>query len=66
MIHENWFKTHKIISGGSRISRRGVYTHYRGVDLQCRRFLVKMYAKMKELGPMGVACARHAPPPIHQ
>ena len=24
-----------------------------GVDLQCRHFLVKMYAKMKEFGPVG-------------
>ena len=23
-----------------------------GVDLQCRHFLVKMYVKMKELGPI--------------
>ena len=34
-----------------------------GVDLRCGHFSVKMYGKTKELGPMGVACARHAPPP---
>ena len=31
-----------------------------GANLQHRCFLVKMYAKMKELGPVG-ACARHVP-----
>ena len=25
-------------------------------------FLAKMYAKMEELGPVGGACTRHAPP----
>ena len=34
--------------GGSRIPRRGG-----GVDLRHGRFLAKMYAKMKELGPVG-------------
>ena len=37
-----------VISGGSR--KRG-------------HFSVKMYAKTKELGPIGGACAGHAPPP---
>ena len=33
-----------------------------GRGLQCRCSSVKMYAKMKELGPIaGGACARHAP-----
>ena len=34
-----------------------------GMDLRREHFLVKMYAKTKELGPMGGggACARHAP-----
>ena len=37
-----------------------------GMDLQCGHFLAKMYAKMKELGPIG----GHAPstpldPPMH-
>ena len=33
-----------------------------GVDLQRRCFSVKMYAKMKELGPVGGGvCAGHAP-----
>ena len=35
----------------------------RGVDLQCGNFLVKMYAKMTELGSIEGACAQHAPPP---
>ena len=47
-------------SGGSRISRRG------GVDLRRGHFSVKMYVKMKELGPIGGACAGHAPPQIRQ
>ena len=36
-----------------------------GVDLRHGHFLVKMYVKTKELGPMG-ACAEHAPldPPM--
>ena len=33
-----------------------------GVDLQHGHFLVKMYAKTKELGPIGGACDGHAPP----
>ena len=35
-----------------------------GVDLRRGHILVKMYAKMKELGPMGggAACTGHAPP----
>ena len=41
----------------TRISRRGGG----GVDLWHGCFLVKMYAKTKELGPVGGACARHAP-----
>ena len=32
------------------------------MDLRCGCFSPKMYAKMKELGPVGRACARHAPP----
>ena len=44
-------------SGGSRISRRG------GMDLRCGHFSLKMYAKMKELGPVGGSCAPGTPPP---
>ena len=44
----------------------GACTHWGGVDLRCGHFLVKMYAKMKELGPIGGACAGHAPPQICQ
>ena len=33
-----------------------------GMDLRCGHFLVKMYAKTKELGPIRGACAGHAPP----
>ena len=50
-----------IVSGGSRISRRG------GVDLQRGCFSAKMHAKMKELCPIGGGvCAWHAPldPPM--
>ena len=33
-----------------------------GVDLRCRHFLVKMYAKTKELGPIGGGvCLAHPP-----
>ena len=37
-----------------------------GVDLQCGCFLVKMYVKTKELGPIGGACTWHTPldPPM--
>ena len=34
-----------------------------GMDLRRGCFLAKMYAKMKEFGTVGGACARHAPPP---
>ena len=56
-----------VTSGGSRISHRGGRGPVRGgVDLRSRHFLAKMYAKMKELGPVGGACAGHAPqdPPM--
>ena len=46
-----------ITSGRSRISHRGVHTLEGVRNLQHGCFLVKMYAKMKELGPMG----GHAP-----
>ena len=49
--------SHSTCSGGSRISRRG------GVDLRRGHFLVKMYAKMKELGPIG-GRALGMPPPL--
>ena len=42
-----------VLSGGSRISHGGVWTHWGGVDLRHRHFSVKMDAKMKELGPIG-------------
>ena len=32
-----------------------------GFGLQCGHFSVKMYAKMKELGPVGGACAGTPP-----
>ena len=37
-----------------------------GVDLRRGHFSVKMYVKMKELGPIGGACAGHTPldPPM--
>ena len=33
----------------------------RGVDPQCGCFSAKMYAKTKELGPVGRVCTWHAP-----
>ena len=48
---------------GSRISRRGgVHSLVGGMELRRGHVLVKMYAKTKELGPIGGACAGHAPP----
>ena len=52
---------------GSRIFRRGGRGPILGgFGLQRRHFSVKMYAKTKELGPVGGACAWHAPldPPM--
>ena len=46
-------------SGRSRISLGGGGGG--GADVQCRRFLVKTYAKTKELGPVG-GRAPGAPP----
>ena len=54
-------------SGGSRISHRGgMHLLGGGMDLRCRHFLVKMYAKMKELGPIGggVRPVRPLDPPM--
>ena len=44
-------------SGGSRISDRGC------VDLRCGHFSMKMYAKTKELGPIGGHVPGMLPPP---
>ena len=41
----------------------GVHPLAGGVDLQHRRFSVKMYAKMKELGPIGEVMHPARPPP---
>ena len=55
--------SHKHYSGGSRISRRGgMHPLGGGVDLRRRRFSVKMYAKMKELGPIGGGVRPARPP----
>ena len=35
----------------------GVDPGFGGADLQRRRFLMKIYAKMKELGPVRGACS---------
>ena len=53
------------ISGRSRISHRGVVHPLGGGGMDLRRghFLVKMYAKMKELGPMGGVHPAHPPDP---
>ena len=40
----------------------GACTRWGGVDLRRGHFSVKMYAKMKELGPKGGACSGHASP----
>ena len=43
----------------------GAWTHFGGgggFGLQHGHFSVKMYAKMKELGPIGGACAGTRPP----
>ena len=55
-----------LFSGGSRISRRGRAPVRGGVDLRCGCFLVKMYAKTKEFGPIwgGVHPARPLDPPM--
>ena len=51
--HDNNAKS-SMNSGRSRISRRGACGPVRGeVDPQCGHFSAKMYAKMKELGPVG-------------
>ena len=47
----------------------GACTHWGGMDLRHRHFLVKMYAKMKELGPIGggmhLACPLDLPMPFY-
>ena len=55
-----------VLSGGSRISRWGGRRAVGGANLRCRRFLVKTYAKTKELDPVGVGRAPAAPPRIRQ
>ena len=60
-----YIQTHQLIyiSGGSRISRRGggACTCWEGMDLRRGHFLVKMYAKTKELGPIGRGVRRARP-----
>ena len=57
-------RQHCNISGGSRISHRGWRAPIGGgVELQRRHFSVKMYAKMKELGPIGESVRPACPPP---
>ena len=41
--------------------RRGVDPFWGGFGLQHGHFSVKMYAKMKELGPVGGSCASTPP-----
>ena len=54
------------ISGRSRISHwgGGVLTHWGGTNLQRIHFLVKMYAKMKEIDPVGGGGHMPAVPPL--
>ena len=42
---------------------RGVHP-WGGVDLRCRHFSVKMYAKMKKLGPIGEGVCPARPPDL--
>ena len=51
---------------GFPVGGGGEWTHWGGVDPQCGRFSVKMYAKMKELGPVGGHAPSTAPldPPM--
>ena len=57
-----WVLFTKDVCENERItSHRGLVDPLGGVDLQCGHFLPKMYAKMKELGPVGGACVGHAP-----
>ena len=52
------------INGGSRISRRGGVHPLGGAwTSNVGRFSVKMYAKMKELGPIGGGVRPARPPP---
>ena len=52
------------LRAGSRIFRRGRGPILGvGFGLQHGHFSVKMYAKTKELGPVGGGVRRHAPPP---
>ena len=43
----------------------GALTHWGGANLRCVHFLAKMYAKTKEIDPVGGggACTDSAPPP---
>ena len=59
MRYVNWLNENQAFifnSGGSRISRRGRGPVGGGENLRCRQFSMKMYAKMKELGPVGGVC----------
>ena len=51
-----------LISGGLRISSRGRAPTRGGMDLRRGHFLVKMYVKMKELGPIGEGMRPGWPP----
>ena len=53
-----------MVDPGFPIGGHGPITGGRGPPTQI--LSPKMYAKMKELGPVGGACAGHAPPPIRQ
>ena len=53
---------HTDLSGGSRISRWGVPSRWGGANLRRGYFSAKMYAKTKELDPVGGRVPA-APPP---
>ena len=60
-LHAGTSCTEENVRARSRIFRRGgVDPFWGGFGLQCGHFSVKMYAKTKELGPVG-ACAGTPP-----
>ena len=69
ILHNSFISREGInCSGGSRISHRGRGPVRGDVDFQRRCFLLKMYVKMKELGPLGRGVRRkflYVDPPMN-
>ena len=61
MYNPQFFHTHMNTVADPGFLVGGACTRWGGMDLRHGHFLVKMYAKMKELGPIRGACAGHAP-----